>query len=68
MLIRVRHFSTFLISPRVPPYSGAFFLADRRGIVCSPKNVRFDAPNVIEILKLLWEAKKRNVQIITNGG
>ena len=36
-----RHFSFFLISPCVPPYSGAFFLADQRGIVSFPKNLRF---------------------------
>ena len=41
---RVRHFSTFSISPRVPPNSGTFFLAYQRGIVCFPKNVRFDRP------------------------
>ena len=50
---------TFLISPRVPTYSGAFFfLADQRDIVCFPKNVRVESPNVMEIFKLLWEAKK----------
>ena len=45
----------------MPAYSGAFCLADQRGIVCFPKNVRFDPTNVIEILKLLWEAKKIKV-------
>ena len=52
----------------MPPYSGAFLLANQRGIVCFSKNIRFDPPNVIEILKLLREAKKQDVQILTNGG
>ena len=33
------------------------FLADQRAIVF-PKSVRFEPPDVIEILKLLCEAKK----------
>ena len=40
------------INPRVPAYSGAFFLADQRGMAGFPKSVRFEPPNVIEILKL----------------
>ena len=56
----------------MPAYSGAFFfLADQRGMACFPKSVRFahpPPPNVIEILKLLREGKKQNVQIHTNSG
>ena len=64
---KVRHFSTSFIYLRVPAYSGAFFLADQPGIGC-PKIVRFEPPNVIEILKSLWEGKKQIVQILTNRG
>ena len=59
MYTRVRHFSTFLISPRVPPSSGVFFRADERGIVYLPKKYRFDPPKVNEILKLLLGTKNK---------
>ena len=53
----VRHFSTFLISSRLPSYSGAFFRVDYRGIVYFPKKNCFDAPEGIKILHLLRELK-----------
>ena len=58
----------FYLSTCARPFWCVFFLADQHGIVCFPKSVRFELPNVIEILKLLWEDKKQNVQILTNGG
>ena len=36
-------FQLFYFSTCVP-YSGVFFIADQRGIICSLKNVRFDGP------------------------
>ena len=44
--IKVRHFPTFINFSTCAPYSGAFFCADQRGIVCFPKNVRFIGPYV----------------------
>ena len=50
------------------PYSGAFFRADERGIVCFPKNVRINPPNVIKILELLWGPKNKVVTFLSIWG
>ena len=43
----------------MPLYSGAFFfLADHRGIICFPPNVRFDRHHVIEILEVTMGGQK----------
>ena len=59
--VRVRHFLSFLIYQRVPPppSSGAFFLADQRGIVCFSKIFRFDDPYVIEMLEITTGDRKK---------
>ena len=61
--LRVRHFSTFLFIHVCPPVVVRFFLANQRGLVCFPRSVRFEPPNVIKILKFLWDAKKNKMCI-----
>ena len=46
-------FQLVLIFPLGPPYSGAFFLADQRGIVCFPKKMFvLIGANMIEFLEI----------------
>ena len=51
-------FQLFYLSMCARLFWCVFVLADQRGIVCFPKSVRFEPPNVIENLNYYGKLKK----------